>query len=64
VFDRLFGTFASDVSGVRCRFGLSEPLLSHNPVRIALHEWSRLARDAWRAGSLRGAARVLLGPPG
>jgi len=64
VFDRLFGTFANDVEGVRCRFGLSEPLLSHNPVRIALQEWWRLLRDVCRARSLRGAARVLLGPPG
>jgi sterol desaturase/sphingolipid hydroxylase (fatty acid hydroxylase superfamily) len=63
VFDRLFGTFAADIEGVRCRFGLSEPLLSNNPLRIALNEWLRLLRDLGRAGSLRGAARILLGPP-
>ena len=63
VFDRLFGTFASDVAGVRCRFGLAHPLASNNPLRVALHEWFNLLRDLCRARKLRGAAKVLLGPP-
>jgi len=63
VFDRLFGTFARDLAGVRCRFGLTRPLRAYNPLRIALHEWIGLGRDVRRSGSLRQAARELLGPP-
>ena len=63
VFDRCFGTFADDLAGVRCRFGLVEPLRSGNPARIALHEWLRLGRELRRAASLRAAARCVLGPP-
>jgi len=63
VFDRLFGTFAKDLDGVRCRFGLAQPLLSYNPVRIALREWAGLLRDLRQARRARSAAKVLLGPP-
>ena len=63
VFDRLFGTFAGDVAGVRCRFGLAKPLVSNNPLRIALHEWLNLLRDLRGVRRMRAAAKVLLGPP-
>ena len=63
VFDRLFGTHARDIDGVRCRFGLSKPLRVYNPARIALHEWINLGRDLRCIPSLRAAARTLLGPP-
>jgi sterol desaturase/sphingolipid hydroxylase (fatty acid hydroxylase superfamily) len=63
VFDRLFGTYARDIEGVRCRFGLVKPLKAYNPARIALHEWINLGRDVRRAGGWRAATRALLGPP-
>ena len=63
VFDRLFGTFAHDVAGVRCKFGLAAPLHSWNPLRIALHEWINLAGELRRAGGWRDAARAVLGRP-
>jgi len=63
VFDRLFGTFAKDLEGVRCRFGLTRPLTSNNPVRIALHEWRNVLRDLTGARRWRAAAKALLGPP-
>ncbi len=52
VFDRLFGTFAQERDHEACRYGLTEPLVSHNPLRIALHGWLRLAQDI--GADLRG----------
>lgn len=64
VFDRLFGTYARERPEEPCRYGLTEPVASHNPIRIAFHEWGRLLGDMARAGGLLSAIRVALGYPG
>jgi sterol desaturase/sphingolipid hydroxylase (fatty acid hydroxylase superfamily) len=63
VFDRLFGTCVEERTDIQPRYGLTTPLLSYNPLRIALHGWVQLARDLWRARGWRARAWVLLGPP-
>lgn len=63
VFDRLFGTFVDLRDDVPPRYGLTTPLLSHNPVRIALHGWVALAKDLRAARGWRGRLRTLFGPP-
>lgn len=64
VFDRLFGTFAAEDPAEPCRYGLTDPNRSHNPFRIALREWGRLALDLWRARGLRTRLGFAFGPPG
>jgi sterol desaturase/sphingolipid hydroxylase (fatty acid hydroxylase superfamily) len=64
IFDRLFGTFVEERDDIAIRYGLTQPLHSYNPVRIALHEWMNLARDLWRVAGWRVRLRMLLGPPG
>ena len=64
VFDRLFGTYAREATDDPCRYGLTEPVRSHNPVVIALHEWRRLLPDMRRAGSPWRALKVAAGYPG
>jgi len=64
VFDRLFGTFVAERDDLPCRYGLVTPLISHNPIRIAFHEWLKLARDLRGARSWREAIGYLFGPPG
>ena len=63
VFDRLFGTFVDLRDDVPPRYGLNTPLLSHNPLRIALHGWLALAQDLRAARGVHARLRVLLGPP-
>ncbi len=64
VFDRLFGTFVDERPDVPIRYGLTTPLRTHNPLRIALHEWGNLGRDLWGARSWRARLRTVFGPPG
>jgi sterol desaturase/sphingolipid hydroxylase (fatty acid hydroxylase superfamily) len=64
VFDRLFGTFAEERRGIRIRYGLVHPIGSLNPLRIDLHEWIALGRDAARARSWPALWRALFGRPG
>ncbi len=63
VFDRLFGTFAAERAEMPCRYGLVEPLLSWNPLRIAFFEWLALGRDLWRARTAAAWWQALCAPP-
>lgn len=62
IWDRLFGTFKAEEE--RPRYGLTTNLTSHNPFRIAFHEWRDIARDLRIAPDLRAALGYLFGPPG
>ncbi|MBC7993643.1 MAG: sterol desaturase family protein [Rhizobacter sp.] len=64
VFDRLFGTFVAERDDVPPRYGLTTPLTTYNPLRIALHGWLSLAQDLWAAPGWRARLRTLFGPPG
>lgn len=64
VFDRLFGSFVVERPGVELRYGLTTPLRTYNPVRIALHEWVNLARDFMLARTWGARWRALFGVPG
>jgi sterol desaturase/sphingolipid hydroxylase (fatty acid hydroxylase superfamily) len=64
LYDRLFGTFVEERDDQPCKYGLVKQVSSHNPVRIALHEWIAMGRDALTARSLRDLGGYLFGPPG
>ena len=64
VFDRLFGTFVDLRDDVPPRYGLTAPLRTHNPLRIAMHEWVNLARDLRQAEGWRARLATVFGPPG
>jgi sterol desaturase/sphingolipid hydroxylase (fatty acid hydroxylase superfamily) len=64
VFDRLFGTYRGERDDVPCRYGLVEPMVGYNPVRIELLQWQRLGRDLLGARSLRAFVGYLTMPPG
>ena len=60
IWDRVFGTFASNTEPIR--FGLTRELRSHNPIVIAGHEWFAMLRDVWRR-PLTGKLGALFAPP-
>jgi sterol desaturase/sphingolipid hydroxylase (fatty acid hydroxylase superfamily) len=62
IWDRLFGTFQAETH--RPTYGLTRNLGTHNPLRIAFHEWIDMGRDLGRAKSLKQAAGYVFGPPG
>ena len=56
VWDRLFRTFEPE--GERVRYGLTKNIATHNPIKIAFHEWSTMLGDVrsapdWRPGCIR-----------
>ncbi|CAN5344586.1 sterol desaturase family protein [soil metagenome] len=62
IWDRLFGTF--ELERDRPTYGLTTNVGSHNPVRIAFHEWIAIGQDVRRADSFRTALGYIFGPPG
>ena len=63
VFDRLFGSFVALRDDIQIRYGLTRPVLSHNPLRIAFNEWLAMGRDFLAARGVRARLKVLFGPP-
>ncbi len=61
IFDRLFGTFAKEEAPVV--YGLTEPLRSNNPFKVALFEWGRMISDLRHVQSPRQGFKVLFGRP-
>ena len=62
IYDRLFGTFAEEEDPVV--YGTTRPVNSHNPFRIALHEWINIVRDVAGAQTWSQRWHYMFGAPG
>jgi sterol desaturase/sphingolipid hydroxylase (fatty acid hydroxylase superfamily) len=62
VWDRLFGTFQPETR--QPTYGLTTPLKSYHPFRIAFHEWADIGRDLRAAPTWRARLGYVFGPPG
>lgn len=62
VFDKLFGTFEPEVR--RIKYGLTKNIDTHNPVRIAYHEFADIARDVRHAKGLKAKLGHVWNRPG
>ena len=62
LWDRVFGTFTEETEAPK--YGLTEPVRSYNPIKIALREWDRMIRDVSRACSLSDSLNYIVAPPG
>jgi sterol desaturase/sphingolipid hydroxylase (fatty acid hydroxylase superfamily) len=61
VWDRLFGTFQAETE--RVRYGLTKNIETHNPARVAFHEYASIARDVREARSWRDRLGYVFGGP-
>jgi sterol desaturase/sphingolipid hydroxylase (fatty acid hydroxylase superfamily) len=62
VWDRLFGTFEPEIAPVR--YGLTKNIGTHNPLRIAFHEWVSMIEDVIEAPSWKERLGYIFRPPG
>jgi sterol desaturase/sphingolipid hydroxylase (fatty acid hydroxylase superfamily) len=62
VWDRLFGSFYTERQTPR--YGLTHPVGTDNPLRIAFHEWAGIWRDLRCARSAREVLGCLFAAPG
>jgi sterol desaturase/sphingolipid hydroxylase (fatty acid hydroxylase superfamily) len=63
VYDRLFGTLATEPVDEMLHYGLAGAAPRYNPIAIALGEWLSMGRDMLTAGGAKEALRVAFGKP-
>ncbi len=62
IWDRMFGTFVAEERTPV--YGIREKLNTHNPIRIATHEWSAIVKDLVKPISFSDRLGYVFGPPG
>lgn len=62
IWDRMFGTYEPE--GERVRYGLTKNLETHNPFRVAFHEYVALWHDIRRSHGLRTRLALVFRGPG
>lgn len=63
IYDRLFGTFAEEKLSNPLRYGLTRPVNSFNPIKIALHEWILIYQDWQKLDKWSDRLKLLFYPP-
>jgi sterol desaturase/sphingolipid hydroxylase (fatty acid hydroxylase superfamily) len=63
IFDRLFGTFTSENTSNPPVYGLTHPIKSNNPFKIALHEWIQIFKDIISTDSWQKRFCYAFAPP-
>lgn len=64
IFDRLFGSYVAERDDLPCRYGLTDPITSYNPLHVEFREWGKLLADLRAARSASAFFGYLLMPPG
>jgi len=62
VWDKLFRTFEPEIAPVR--YGLTKNIDTHNPFRIAFHEWVTMIQDVLGARTWKERVAYIFMPPG
>jgi sterol desaturase/sphingolipid hydroxylase (fatty acid hydroxylase superfamily) len=63
IFDRMFGTFVPEPAEGGLRYGLTEPIQSRSPIKIAFHQWAVLFRAMCAAPTWAAKARLAVARP-
>ncbi len=62
IWDKLFGTFQKEVEEVK--YGLTENIKSHHPIKVIFHEWQAIIQDVKAAPDFKSKWMYIFGPPG
>ena len=65
IWDRMFGTFQSELEEEKVNYGLVDDINTYNPVIIAFNEWLAMLNDAFSGNkSLANRIKYFYKPPG
>jgi sterol desaturase/sphingolipid hydroxylase (fatty acid hydroxylase superfamily) len=64
IWDKMFGTFQTELDAEPVRYGIVKNLGGFNLLRVAFHEWVGMGKDLLSARSVREAAGYVFGAPG
>ena len=62
IWDRMFGTFIEEKE--KPEYGIRDNIDSHNPIKIAFHEWVSIGKDLQSKTSWSNKIKYVFGPPG
>lgn len=65
IWDRLFGTFQTEDETEPVRYGLTNNIGTHHPIKMVFHEWQTIIKDlSTIKAPLRTKLMYVFGPPG
>jgi len=64
IYDRLFGTYATERDDLEIRYGLVHPIQSQNPFKVVFERWVTLVTQLIQRQGSRKKLRVLFAKPG
>ncbi|TVR81178.1 MAG: sterol desaturase family protein [Chitinophagaceae bacterium] len=64
IWDKLFGTFSPEDEDERPVYGITRNINTHNPLKIASHEFADLWKDVRKADNLKDKILYIIMPPG
>lgn len=64
IWDKLFGTFAQENDNEKIKYGLTENIKTHHPLKMIFHEWVNIAKDLRKPASVKAKLMYVFGPPG
>ena len=64
IWDKLFGTFEAEKKEDAVRYGLTENIKTHHPIKMIFHEWATIINDVGKSKLLKHKLMYIFGPPG
>jgi sterol desaturase/sphingolipid hydroxylase (fatty acid hydroxylase superfamily) len=64
IWDKLFGTFATEEESEKVVYGLTENIKTYHPAKMVFHEWINIFKDLQKPSSLKSKFMYVFGPPG
>jgi len=65
IWDKIFGTFQSELKDEKVKYGLTNNIKTYNPFIIAIHEWVSMFRDCSTGEkTIYNRLKYLVKPPG
>jgi sterol desaturase/sphingolipid hydroxylase (fatty acid hydroxylase superfamily) len=62
IWDRLFGTFQSEI--FTPKYGLTKNVNTFNPIKVAFFEWMNMLKDVQKTKKLKHIIQYIIKPPG
>lgn len=63
IFDRIFGTYASEKEELDIVYGLTHPNYSKNPFKVVFRVWGELLMKVFKTSGLRQKINIIFSPP-
>ncbi len=63
-WDKLFGTFQAEEESDPVKYGLTENIGTHHPIKMVFHEWKNILTDLKKRSSFKDKIMYVFGPPG